>query len=150
MVQVLIEYARRHKQPGNRHGGRFPAFSTVRFSFDISSAWPFVEWPRWERGRNKYKSDFAFRLYRCHPFGQNVAERRDKKRKTRESDWTPFFLSLLSLVFFFWQRFWNGSLNWERGWRSNRGHRFRGKDFSEGFCGICRSLIRRSGLLAVR
>lgn len=100
MVQVLIEYAWRHKQPGNRHGGRFPAFSAVRFSFDISSAWPFVEWLRWERGGNKYKSDFAFRLYRCHPFGQNVAERRDKKRKTRESDWTPFFFSFfVSLCF---------------------------------------------------
>lgn len=95
----MIEYAWRHKQPGNRHGGRFPAFSAVRFRFDISSAWPFVEWPRWERGGNKYKSDFAFRLYRyCHPFGQNVAERRDKKEKRGNLTGPPFFLSFFASV----------------------------------------------------
>jgi len=60
--------------PANRRWRRrrwrpaaFPHFPAVRFSFDILPAWPFVEWPRRERGGNKYKSDLTFRLYRCQP-----------------------------------------------------------------------------------
>lgn len=87
-----MEYARwsRANRRRRRRPVAFPAFSAVRFSFDISPAWPFVEWPRRERGGNKYKSDLAFRLYHCQPLGRNVLERRDKKEKRGYSA-GPFF-----------------------------------------------------------
>lgn len=111
-VQVLMEYARRHERPGRAVGvvaamaacGRFPAFSAVRFNFDILLAWPFVEWPRRERGGNKYKSDLTFRLYRCHPLERNVAEHRDKKEK-RGYPAGLFFSPLLFLSLFVFLHF---------------------------------------------
>lgn len=53
------------------------------FTFDILRARLFVEWPRRERGGDKYKSDLAFRLCaaRFTLSGETRRNRRDKKKK---------------------------------------------------------------------
>lgn len=151
-----MEYARwgranRRWRRRRRRSAAFPAFSAVRFSFDISPAWPFVEWPRRERGGNKYKSDLTFRLYHCQPLERDAAERRDKKEKGGNPRSSLF--SFLSLFFSNFPSFFFAfavpstflaflltfpaerlALNWGRGWRLSR-KRFHGKDFSGGPAG---------------